>query len=559
MVDQRVPGRRSPAIGASRPPLLLLALLLTLVAAAFPGGALAAGTDAPPVPVLRWTDCGGGFQCATAGVPLDYRQPHGRTISLALIRLPASDPAHRIGSLFTNPGGPGGSGVGFVRAAASVLPADVRARFDIVGFDPRGVAASTPVLCFASAAEQQAFFRNAPPFPVGPAEDRAFIRTFEQFARLCAQRNPDLLRHMSTANADRDLDLLRQAVGDARLTYLGLSYGTYLGASYVNLFPDRVRSVILDGVVEPVAWATGRGDQAETLPFSTRLHSDQGAFATLGQFLELCAAAGPTACAFAAGSESATRDKFNDLLHGLLEHPLVLSTPQGPFTLTYAIVVQTVLGVMYSPVLWPALASALQGLEQVAGPEFLALRQALASQAAAAPYNNSLDAFAAISCADSDNPRSPNAWPAAARAADARAPYFGSPWTFASQPCATWAVTDRDRYTGPWNRPTSSPVLVIGNLFDPATRYQSAVALSHELARGRLLTLDGFGHTSFFKSACVERFETSYLVSGQLPPAGTHCQPDQLPFGVTTADRAAAQRSAAAAVGRPLLPGFPSL
>jgi pimeloyl-ACP methyl ester carboxylesterase len=540
---------------------LLAGLLLALLGAAIPGGALAAGpaSGAAPVPVLRWADCGRGFQCATAAVPLDYRQPHGQTISLALSRLPASDPAHRIGSLFVNPGGPGGSGVGFVQAAASLFPADVRARFDIVGFDPRGVAASNPVLCFTSAAEQQAFFQNVPPFPVGAAETRAFIQTFERFAALCAQRNPDLLRHMSTANADRDLDLLRQAVGDARLTYLGLSYGTYLGASYVNLFPDRVRSVILDGVVDPVAWATGLGDQAETLPFSTRLHSDQGAFATLGQFLRLCAEAGPTSCAFAAGTASATRDKFDDLVRGLLEHPVVLSTPQGPVSITYAIVVQTVLSIMYSPVLWPALASALQGLEQAAGPEFLALRQALASPAAAPPYNNGEDAFAAISCADTDNPRSPEAWPAAARAADRRAPFFGSPWTFASQPCATWAARDRDRYTGPWNRPTSGPVLVIGNLFDPATRYQSAVSLTRDLARGRLLTLDGFGHTSFLQSACVERFETAYLVSGTLPAAGTHCQPDQLPFGLTTADRAAAQRRAATAIGRPLLPGFPSL
>jgi pimeloyl-ACP methyl ester carboxylesterase len=489
-------------------------------------------------------------------VPLDYQHPHGQTISLALIKLPASDPAHRIGSLFTNPGGPGGSGVQFVRLAASLIPAEVRAHFDLVGFDPRGVAASTPVQCFGSNAEKQAFFQNVPPFPVGPHEDRAFIQTFEQFDALCSQRNPSLLPHMSTANAARDMDLLRQAVGDARLSYLGLSYGTYLGASYVNLFPDRVRAVILDGVVEPIEWSTGRDQEARTEPFSTRLRSDSGAFETLGAFLNLCSEAGTAGCAFAAGTPKATRDKFNDLLHGLLEHPLVVTTPQGPITVTYADVVGVVLGALYSPSIWPQLAALLQALNQLAGgPELMALRQALAGPAAAAAsYENSLDAFSAITCADSDNPDSPFAWPAAAERADQRAPYFGSAWTFASMPCASWAARDRNRYTGPWDRPTSNTVLVIGNTFDPATRYQSAVALSHELADARLLTLDGWGHTSFGKSTCVQQLEIGYLVSGRPPAPGTVCHPDQTPFGVTTAAEVAAERTAEA-LTRPSLPG----
>src|SRR5262249_1553688 len=215
-------------------------------------------------------------------VPLDYARPHERTISIALIKLPASDTANRIGSLFANPGGPGESGVDFIRHASTRLSAGIRASFDLIGFDPRGGAASTPVRWFDSVADQQAFFQDVPPFPVGPREERAFIETFEQFDELCKQRNSDLLPHMSTANAARDMDLLRQAVGDPKLSYLGFSYGTYLGTSYVNLFPDRVRAVVLDGAIEPVEWSTGRDDESETLPFSTRLQSDDGAFKTLG-------------------------------------------------------------------------------------------------------------------------------------------------------------------------------------------------------------------------------------------------------------------------------------
>jgi pimeloyl-ACP methyl ester carboxylesterase len=339
---------------------LVAGLVLALVVAALPAGALAA---APPVPALRWSDCGGGFQCATAAVPLDYQLPLGRTISLALIKLPASDPARRIGSLFVDPGGPGASGVQFVRLDGALIPAEVRARFDVIGFDPRGVAASAPLRCFASTAAQQAFFQNVPAFPVGPQEDLAFVRTFERYDALCARRNADLLPHVSTANAARDLDLLRQAVGDGGLSYLGLSYGTYLGATYANLFPERVRSMVLDGAIDPVEWATGRGDESRTEPFSTRLRSDQGASATLDQFLDLCAVAGTQSCAFAAASEQATRDKFDDLLRGLLEHP----QGTGSTAVTYALVVLVTLVGLDSPSDWPFLGTLLQEFEPPAG------------------------------------------------------------------------------------------------------------------------------------------------------------------------------------------------
>jgi pimeloyl-ACP methyl ester carboxylesterase len=207
------------------PVLALLAPLLALPpAAAAPVGAAAAA--APTVPRLRWADCGDGFQCATAKVPLDYDHPTAQRISLSLIRLPAGDPAHKIGSLFLNPGGPGGSGVDFVRAAGSFLFSDeVRSRFDLVGFDPRGIIGSTPLRCFDTF--DQSLAATAPfPFPVTRAEEQTWIGFDRQLAAACAQHGGAIQNHMATADVARDLDLLRRAVGDRKLTYVGYSYGS---------------------------------------------------------------------------------------------------------------------------------------------------------------------------------------------------------------------------------------------------------------------------------------------------------------------------------------------
>ena len=500
---------------------------------------------APPVPLLDWHACAGRFQCARAQVPLDYDQPQGPTISLALVRLPAGDPARRIGSLFVNPGGPGGSGVAFVKGGAEILyPANVRARFDIVGFDPRGVAGSTPIRCFPSAEDEARFFADVPPFPVGAAEKAAFISTWARFGGLCVKNNASIMRHMATADVARDLDLLRQAVGDAGLTYDGVSYGSYLGDTYANLFPDKVRALVIDGVLDPVAWATGRGD-GSLLPFSTRLKSHRGAEATLDQFLQLCRQAGP-ACAFSSGSP---RAKLDALLLRLLAHPLVLP---GPTTVTYAQVINILLGALYQPAAWPSLASTLRSLDEQANPAAAALlvRALAARLAGAAPYDNGLEAFASVSCTDTDNPRDAFAWPRAAHQTLPAAPHFAAIWTYASQPCATWPVTDDDRFAGPFTARTSTPVLVVGNLYDPATPYSGAQAVAAQLPRARLLTLAGWGHTSLGLSTCVDGFVARYLIDQLLPPAGAVCAPDARPFDTAVQTFGAASE----ALGPALLP-----
>jgi len=531
---------------------LVLAVVLALAASLLAAPAFAGQPAAAPVPRLRWVACGNGFQCATVLVPLDYDRPKGAKISLALARLPASDPAHKLGSIFLNPGGPGGSGVDVVLGAGRSLFSDaVRARFDLVGFDPRGIARSTPLRCFETLEEA---FASLPPFvfPVTRAEEQVKRQSDRRIAEACERRAGPIIDHMSTANVARDMDLLRQAVGDRKLTYYGVSYGSFLGAVYANLFPDKVRAVAVDGVLDPVAWATGRGRQARTLPFTTRIRSDQGAWATLRQFFRLCDRGGD-ACAF---SEGNPRRRYAALAERLLDEPLQIPDGQGgTFPFTYADLVGLTLGAMYDPGSWPFLAELLQELDTLSRTTTGAARVAAAAKRLRArlgafqpeEYLNIVEGFPGVACSETDNPDRFRAWPRAAAAADRTFRYFGRLWTWNSSICLPWPGWDRDRYAGPFTRRTANPVLVIGNHYDPATSYQGAVALDRLLPRSRLLTLAGWGHTSLFLSACVDAHLNRYLLTTRVPPRGTVCEPNEAPFSAPaarTTTRAAAQRTA---------------
>src|SRR5947209_1814041 len=244
----------------------LVGFLVSLAVAAQANVAAAAPSQ------VAWSSCpgyGSQFQCGTVQVPLDYSQPSGATISISLIRLPASDPAHKIGSLFVNPGGPGGSGVDLVHYASHRYPPGVLARYDLVGFDPRGIQRSSGLRCWGNAKQQAPAFSDFA-FPTNPDQLQTWQGEDRFVADSCAQRGGPIASHMSTANVARDLDRLRGAVGDAKLNYYGISYGTYIGATYANLFADRVGPMVLDGVVDPIAWSTGT-DDGTTTPFLNRL------------------------------------------------------------------------------------------------------------------------------------------------------------------------------------------------------------------------------------------------------------------------------------------------
>ena len=504
------------------------------LAALLAAGAMSAG-DAQAAP-LDWTPCDDGFQCATAQVPLDYDKPAGPKLSLALIRLPASDPAQRIGTLFTNPGGPGNSGVAFVRDEARAVYTDaVRARFDVVGFDPRGVGASSPVRCFASADEQQAFLGAQPAFPVGRDQERAFAAAQADLGRRCRARSGELLDHLSTANVARDLDVLRAAVGDAKLTFAGHSYGTFLGATYANLFPQRVRALMLDSVLDPVGYTTGRGPLDAATPFSLRVDSQAASSRALRYFLERCDQAGPR-CAFSAGDPVA---EFDALMEGLRKSPIEL----GGATFTYADVVNIMRDVLGFTPGWPSTAESLAAARAVqtgtgaAG----ALAQAAADHGnggvsalaqPAADYDNGDEALLAVSCGETDNPRQPALWPLAARVADHFTPYFGASWTYVSQACATWPGRDTDRYAGPFNRKTAAPLLLVNSRFDAASSYERVQHVERTLGSARLLTIEGAGHTqATIDSPCADGAIERYLIAGELPAAGAVCSDQPDPFG----------------------------
>jgi pimeloyl-ACP methyl ester carboxylesterase len=434
---------------ARRPAFASLSVaLVVVVLVAFPRSALAEpvvvvdgipGTNGAPVPTLVWAACPAAtleeaellkdYQCTTADVPLSYRDPRGHSVKLALGRLPAADPKHRLGMLFWNPGGPGGSG-----RIPPAFSQRLHERFDIVGFDPRGVAASTPLRCFATNQEALELFGR--PFPITRAQERAVIGATRQGTRRCAENGGPMLEHMATANVARDLDLLRQAVGDQQLSYLGFSYGTHLGEVYANLFPDQVRALSLDAVVDPVQWTTARSPRRALAPLFLRLGSHEGAYDALLGFLRACEE--DPRCAF----REQRRDllaKYDTLLERVRRRPVQIILADGqPLTITYQVAVEGTLLYLYDPIFSAELAGVLQEIhlaaersgQPVAGRLELARPRALVRPQYGAP--RSTDEFylgceqpLGVFCADSDSSSDPWVWPRYARAADRVAPYFG--------------------------------------------------------------------------------------------------------------------------------------
>jgi pimeloyl-ACP methyl ester carboxylesterase len=510
-----------------------LAAAMGLAASAPAPTSLAA--PAPPVPVLHWAPCHGGFQCATARVPLDYRHPGGAKISIAVIRHLATDPAHRLGSLFINGGGPGPQVDGLV-STYQAIPAALRASYDIITFDPRGFGASTPIQCFPTFAAENALLARLPAtssYPQSAHQISVSERIWAAFDTHCARNAGHLLYHDSTADVARDMNLLRQAVGDPMLNYVGLSYGTGLGATYANLFPATTGHMALDGNLNPVAWTRQYG----RLPTWLRTGQDLATATVLRDFLDLCGKTSRAACAFSARTPAATRAKFTTLLARLHQHPVTIGTPPQTYNAIAAAnsvpvdsVSQWQDGAKLLQQLWGA-SSATGGT--AAGTVAAAARTGHTSAAAApaARYVGPEQELANL-CADSPNPRDGRAYPAAAKLALARSGLVGPLLAWQTEPCAAWpAAAAQDRYAGPWNRPTTSTILVLGNTGDPTTSYHSSVAMSRDLARARLLTIRGYGHTEYENpSTCATNYEVSYLLTGNLPPIGTVCPQNAVPF-----------------------------
>jgi pimeloyl-ACP methyl ester carboxylesterase len=513
----------------------------TVVAADRTSSREARRVDAVPTPRLRWYRCYRSYDCATVRLPLDYDQPKGATTEVALLRYRALDRKHRLGTLFVNPGGPGGSGVQMAAQADLIVP-ELLARFDVVGFDPRGTNFSDQVACFAdNGAQSTALTGFNVAFPSTAKEERATIASARRLGRACSTTGRPLSASMSTAEVARDLDVLRRAVGDRKLTYLGFSYGTYLGQVYANLFPDRFRALAIDGVIDPVAW---RGTPATaSRPQTDRLRSADGAYRALRRMLVLCDRAGGAKCRFAGGDPVANYDL---IARRLRKHPLLLDEMDGStFPFGYADLVSFSLYWLYFEDGYQGLTDSLAELmtlteppaaARLTGVDRAAARKALTKRVLAAraersrsgfnfPYDNSLEAFSSVLCTDGANPADAAAWPAAAAAADRRAKYFGRLWTWSSVGCAerTWTARDEDAYRGSFSHRTAAPVLVIGSTWDPATNVRGAIQAARLLPNSRLVLSDNWGHTAYGTSDCAMNTVDRYLITGRTPPRGTRC------------------------------------
>ncbi|MGI8867423.1 MAG: alpha/beta hydrolase [Mycobacteriales bacterium] len=451
-----------------------------------------------------------------------------------------------------NPGGPGGAGTASLPLVYPLFTPLTRARFDVVTLDPRGIGDSAQLQCFDTPEQEAALLAHAPlGFPVGAQQTQQWIETYAQFDQACAQHGGPIQYHMSTANVARDMDRLRAALGENKLTYYGPSYGSYLGATYANMFPHRIRAIILDGNVPPVQWNDTR--IGAVLGTFLREGSHVGSETALQMMLRKCGQVGTDRCAFSAGSPQATLAKYRALLYRLRANPVTL----GGQSFTYAFTTELVVGylavqnrILGLPVSWKDLADLLQTLQTLTSPgqatratlpadvkaiTAAALPGALSGRLSPALSGNFgpqlLEGELGVYCSESPNPRDPNSYSLQAKIGDLLAPDgFGSVWAWVAEPCAQWQARDADRYTGPFNKPTV-PLLVIGILGDPNAPYFASVEMSHELANTRLLTETGGGHTALEnKSDCTDGYIDSYLATGALPPVGTVCGQNQQPF-----------------------------
>jgi pimeloyl-ACP methyl ester carboxylesterase len=455
-----------------------------------------------------WRDCQNGFECATVKVPLDYTRPEGEQIELAVVRLPARKRSERIGSLVTNPGGPGGSGVEFVRQAGSLFGRDVRDRFDLVGFDPRGVGESDPVRCLDGPQLDRFFGTDTSP---DDARELADLRDESQtFAAGCKARSGPRLPHVGTVDAARDIDVLRAALGDAKLTYMGFSYGTYLGAFYAEQFPRNIRALVLDGAVDPQLSST------ETL-----IEQAKGFETALRAFAEDCAAA--PGCPLGSDPDEALA-KITDLQRRTDRTPL--KSARGdvrPINETW--VTTGIAAALYNKGFWPTLRQALgRAVKNGEGDLLLTLADQMLQRRPDGSYSNQMEANMAVNCVDKPNPPNAAAYQKEVAKAEKAAPRFGSYVVWGGLPCVYWPVRAQTS-PHPVSAKGAAPILVIGTTRDPATPYRWARALSTQLQSGTLLTLDGDGHTAYLGGpACITEATDRYLLTGTPPKDGTVCR-----------------------------------
>ncbi|GAB3651994.1 alpha/beta hydrolase [Streptomyces sparsus] len=458
---------------------------------------------------LSWRDCGvQGFECSTMKAPLDYDAPDAdEDLSLAVVRKKADGDGEPLGSLMVNPGGPGSSAVDFVQMAAGIgFPAKVRARYDIVGLDPRGVGRSEPVKCLSD--EEMDRYTQTDTTPDDQGEVDELVSAYDRFAAGCEKQAGELLGHVSTIEAARDMDVLREVLGDRKLSYVGFSYGTFLGATYAGLFPSRSGRLVLDGAMDP------------SLP-AEQLNRDQtaGFDTAFNAFAEDCVERSD--CPL--GTESATDagKRLSALFEKLDRDPLETGDERK---LVESLATTGVIRAMYDEGAWPMLRTALAEANRGEGAGLLALSDDYYERDADGSYDNIMYANAAINCIDQEAAfTSPGEVRKAVPSFEEVSPVFGRGFAWAGLNCAAWEVEP----TGEANRieaEGADPILVVGTTRDPATPYVWSEALAEQLDSATLLTYEGDGHTAYLRGdPCITEAVNDYLLEGDTPEDGKRC------------------------------------
>ncbi|MFJ5270454.1 alpha/beta hydrolase [Streptomyces sp. NPDC088358] len=460
-----------------------------------------------------WRSCGApGFECTTMKVPLDYGDPASGPIKLAVARKKATGPGKRIGSLLVNPGGPGGSAVGYLQSYAGLgYPAQVRARYDMVAVDPRGVARSEPVECL-SGPEMDAFTKTDMT-PDNVRETSELVDAYKKFAEGCARHSPKVLRHVSTVEAARDMDILRAVLGDQKLNYVGASYGTFLGATYAGLYPQRVGRMVLDGALDPSITAR-KLNEDQTAGFETAFQS----------FAKDCVRHSGCPLGGAGTSPSQVGKNLSAFFKKLDSNPI----PTGDAKrgqLTEPLATTGVIAAMYDQAAWPQLREALSAaMKDKDGAGLLALSDSYYERDAEGHYTNLMYANAAVNCIDLPAAfSSPDQLEKSLPTFEKASPVFGDGLAWASLNCAYWPV----KPTGEPHRieaKGAGPILVVGTTRDPATPYAWAESLARQLSSATLLTYVGDGHTAYGRgSVCIDSAINRYLLDGTPPPKGKRC------------------------------------
>ena len=456
------------------------------------------GGNALPIP--------SGAQCGNIAVPVDYNQPGGAQATLALIRFAAT--GDKIGSLIVNPGGPGESGIEAAASLVEGLPQQVRQRFDLVGFDPRGVGASAPALWCNSDVDNDRL-RADPQVDYSPAGVEHIEKTTKEFVQRCVDKmGNDFLANVGTANVAKDLEALRAAVGDDKLNYLGYSYGTRIGAAYAEAYPDKVRAMILDGAVDPNAD-----------PIQADIDQAQAFQKAFDDYAADCAKSPDCPLGTDPAKSVAV---YRSLVDPLVDKPMKTADPRG---LGYSDAIVGTIMALYSPNLWRHLTQALTEMSKGRGDTMLALADMYMRRDPQGHYSNATDARVAVNCVDQPPVKDRDKVVAEDKRIREVAPFMSYGDFTGHAPlstCAFWPVPATGTPHSA-SAPGLPPVLVISTTGDPATPYQAGVDLAKQLG-GALLTFKGTQHTVAFQGdQCVDDYVAAYLVDLKLPPAGATC------------------------------------